>query len=234
MIIAEIGQNHMGNMGLARTLIDEAKEQGADIAKFQLYNSVALYGEHQEQELTRWQVSQLAKHCRDVGIEFMCSVFDIERIQWCEEVGVKRYKIASRSVGDDNLIKAVLATGKPVIMSIPYGQKFHSIAAKYAGYSMNYLYCIPEYPTKLERLHLVNVPFYPYTQFAKLQPHYFGLSDHTEGIIASKIALARGALAIEKHFRLNDNLVGPDYPHSITPSQLGELVRFAHIMDVVL
>ena len=125
-IIAEIGQNHNGNMELAKKLIQEAKRAGADVAKFQLYEARALFPKEGNEwfdyncktELSRTQIGMLAEECDKAGIEFMASVFDIERIQWLEDVGMKRYKIASRSIFETGLINAVAATGKPMIVSL--------------------------------------------------------------------------------------------------------------------
>src|ERR1700710_2367600 len=122
-IIAEIGQNHNGDMELAKKLIQEAKRAGADVAKFQLYEAHALFPREGNEwfdyncktELSRGQITMLAAECKKIGIEFMASVFDIERIQCLEDVGVKRYKIASRSIFETDLIHAVAATGKPML-----------------------------------------------------------------------------------------------------------------------
>ena len=89
-IIAEIGQNHNGDMGLAREMIFEAAAKGADCAKFQLYDAVALfpkegnpwYEYNLKTEISRSQVDQLAGWCEEANIEFMASVFDLERIDW--------------------------------------------------------------------------------------------------------------------------------------------------------
>jgi hypothetical protein len=69
-------------------------------------------------ELKRDDVARLADVCEAVGIEFMASVFDIERIAWLEAVGVRRYKLASRSINDTDLIRAVAATGTPILASL--------------------------------------------------------------------------------------------------------------------
>ena len=116
-IIAEIGQNHNGDMALARQLIRSAKENGADVAKFQLYDARALFPKEGNEwfdyncktELSHDQIRELADECRRAGIEFMASVFDVERIAWLEEVGVKRHKIASRSIHDVALIESLVA-----------------------------------------------------------------------------------------------------------------------------
>ena len=114
-IIAEIGQNHNGEMGLALELINKAKESGADVAKFQLYDARTLFSKENNEwfeyncktEISREQLSILADECKKINIEFMASVFDVERVGWTEEIGVRRYKIASRSINDKNLLRKI-------------------------------------------------------------------------------------------------------------------------------
>jgi len=222
-IIAEIGQNHNGDMGLARALIDAAKAGGAEVAKFQVYDAVALfpregnpwYDYNCKTELSRAQVEELARHCADAGIEFMASVFDAERVAWLEDVGVHRYKVASRSVKDRALIDALAATGKPLLVSLGMwdGPEFPVIDA--AG-GVEFLYCISKYPTPLEDLHLGSVDF----------SRHAGFSDHTLGITAAQVACVRGARILEKHFTIDKTMYGPDHSGSMTPDELAALVLF--------
>lgn len=222
-IIAEIGQNHNGDMDIACALIRAAKNAGADVAKFQVYHAPSLFKKEGNEwfdyncktELTRKQLEILAKECDQVGIEFMASVFDLERIQWLEELGVKRYKIASRSVHDQALIETLAATGKKIIVSLGMWDKagFPEITAE-AG--IDFLYCISKYPTSFSDLHLNSVDF----------SSYAGFSDHTIGITAAKVAMLRGARIIEKHFTLDKDMYGPDHSCSMTPLELQQLCTF--------
>ena len=123
-IIAEIGQNHNGDMGLARELICAAKENGADAVKFQVYDARALFPQENNPwydynlstELTRKDILNLAEFCSEQKIEFFASVFDTQRIAWLEEIHVKRYKVASRSIHDSGLIDALNSTGKQLLV----------------------------------------------------------------------------------------------------------------------
>src|SRR5256885_72006 len=128
-IIADVGQNHNGDIGQAVELIHVAKECGADVAKFQVYDARALFPPKEKNEwfdynckteLTRGQLQLLSKECDKEGIEFLASVFDVERIAWLEEVGVKRYKIASRSIHERELIIALGKTRKPLLVSLGF------------------------------------------------------------------------------------------------------------------
>lgn len=230
-IIAEIGQNHNGDMALAKKLIHQAKEAGADVAKFQLYEARALFPKEGNEwfdyncstELSRDQIKMLAQECDKAGIEFMASVFDIERIQWLEDVGMKRYKIASRSIFDTALIDAVAATGKPMIVSLGKWDRSGFPDIK-AGGGVHYLYCIAKYPPALSEVHLGKADF----------TRYAGFSDHTIGTAASIAAIARGARILEKHFTLDKNMYGPDHSGSATPQELAQMCAFRDDAEKIL
>lgn len=216
-IIAEIGQNHNGDMGLAVEMIHAAKENGADVVKFQLYNARKLfpvdnnpwYEYNCKTELSRGQVGMLAEESRKAGIEFMASVFDLSRVEWLEELGVRRHKVASRSIYDNQLIERLILTGKPLLVSLGMWNKdgFPEIRT---SANVDFLYCVSKYPTLLEDVKLGRVDFTKYS----------GFSDHTIGIAASVAALARGARIIEKHFTLDKTMYGPDHICSIMPGEL--------------
>lgn len=206
IIISEIGQNHCGDMNLAKRMVELAKQWGADAAKFQLYDSKFLYGEKQYTELTKDQAFMLFEHGKQVGIPVFFSVFDVERIKWCEEMGVQRYKLAYSQKDNKQLRDAIANTQKPCWIS-----------------GVN-LYCIPKYPALLEDLHFENVDFNV----------WLGFSDHTLNLDAAKIAMSRGARIIERHFTCGDPKRGVDAPWSMTPMELGELVKFKQSVEQAL
>ena len=223
-IIAEIGQNHNGDMLVAEKLIKTAMDSGADVAKFQLYDAKALFPPKSQNpwfeyncltELTKSDVYRLADYCSKVGIEFMASVFDLERIEWLEDVDIKRYKIASRSVSNKSLVQGLAATGKPIIVSLGMwvGDEFPKIDN--AG-SVDYLYCVSKYPTPLSELELTKVDF----------NRYDGFSDHSEGITAACASFVLGSRILEKHFTLDKSAVGPDHACSMTPKELKLIHNF--------
>ncbi|HOY68969.1 MAG TPA: N-acetylneuraminate synthase family protein [Candidatus Ozemobacteraceae bacterium] len=210
-------------MNLAVELIHAAKESGADAAKFQLYSAPALfpkegnpwYEYNCKTELSRDQVFLLANVCRKAGIEFLASAFDEERIGWLEEAGVRRHKVASRSIKDEKLLRAFAATGKPLLVSLGMwdGRDFPTIPTK--G-NVDFLYCVSLYPTPLEAVKLSTVDF----------SKYVGFSDHTVGIAAAMAAFSRGARIVEKHFTLDKKAYGPDHEGSMVPSELKSLDEF--------
>jgi len=230
VIIAEIGINHNGNMHLAHELIRQAAISGADIAKFQFYDPHKLFGPsgsfpdkaNLEHALTVQfgceQAKTLAQWCEEEGIEFMASVFDLERFQWVESLGVKRHKIASRAVRDEALCRQILRTGKETFVSLGFWEQTD---VPYMADNARYLYCVSKYPCEYSDLDLPE---------AFEESIYSGFSDHTIGIEASLVAVARGARIIEKHFTLNKGLPGPDHVCSVTPEELAELCRYARLM----
>ena len=219
-IIAEIHPQHGGDMGVAREMIREAKRNGADVAKFQLYDAAALLGPAWEYlELTREQVGRLKAWCDQEGIEFMASVFDTERLAWCDELDVARFKIASGTVTKDPaLCREVLDRGKETIVSLGHwqgpGKPFGDEAR------IHYLYCKANYPAFYEDMDDFPVGF----EAAGLA----GYSDHTLGLEVPLLAIARGARIIEKHMTLDKTQTkATEKAHvcSMTPGELAALRR---------
>ena len=154
-LIAEIGQNHNGDMSLAKELIHAANDSGADVAKFQVYEAKSLFPKEGNEwfeyncktELNSDQVFELSEECEKAGIEFMASVFDVMRIEWLERVGVKRYKIASRSIQDAALIGALVKTDKPLMVSLGMWKNKEFPVIK-TQQKLDFLYCVSKYPTE--------------------------------------------------------------------------------------
>jgi sialic acid synthase SpsE len=223
-IIAEIGQNFNGDVSLAKELIRLAKINGADVAKFQVYDAKSLFSKNNNEwydyncktELTKEHLEILKDECDNVGVEFMASVFDEERVEWLESLGIKRFKIASRSVHDVSLTNKILSTNKPIVVSLGMWNRDEFPEIKSSS-KVDFLYCISKYPTNLECLNFDNVDF---------KEKYSGFSDHTLGIVAPIVAMSRGAKIIEKHFTLDKNMYGPDHSCSMNPSELNELVIY--------
>jgi len=211
-IISEVGQNFCGDIDLAKKMILLSRDNGAGLVKFQLFDSMKLYGEPGHNELSFEQAKELFDFGRDNNIEVFFSVFDTNRVRWCEKIGVKRYKIAARWNKDELLRSAIISTNKPCYMSFEGG---------YAPVPSNWkkMWCVSKYPAQLSELHLP-------------EP-YFGYSDHTVGLSACKVAIARGMSPVEKHFCVDHN-TGVDAPWSMTPDELRELVEWEKTCQTAL
>ena len=233
LVIAEAGINHLGNLRVAKEMIDIAKIVGADIFKTQLYDVDSLfpdkkiisqgknwYEEVKKTQLTKRQVVGLAEYCQSLGLEFMASAFDLERLSWLGEIGVRRHKVASRMNQNREYLETVSRTGKEILLSC----RLNYLSPCVLPLSTKFLYCIPQYPAPLTEIHLQDVNF----------QHYAGFSDHTVGIDAAMVAISRGAQIIEKHFTLDTTLPGPDQICSATPLELKALVDFARKAEEIL
>ena len=224
MIIAECCTNWR-DLGEAKRLIEAAKECGAGLVKFQLYDAEADRGKPhyawvKAHELNLKQAETLFKYGEKIGIEIFFSVFAPQSVDWCEVIGVKRYKIASTFQRGPVELDAVIATRKPFILSIP-NETLSNISHKQLPglEGSGWLFCPPGYPPEGFRLPAFNNDSCPYD----------GFSDHTIGLDAAKIALARGAHLIEKHFVIEHNPDFPDDAWSMTPWELRELVRWEKV-----
>ena len=234
IIIAEIGINHNGNIHLAYELIKQAKVCGADIAKFQFYDPHKIFGKdgsHPDPEnleiALRLQFAyedacRLKELCDRVEIEFMASVFDMERLEWIRSFGVNRYKVASRSVQDGELCESMIKEGKETFVSLGF---WNEDGVPFTEDNVRYLYCVPKYPCDYSDILLPG---------SFNESKYDGLSDHTMGIETALIAAARGAAIIEKHFTLSKGFDGPDHTCSMTPDELRVLSQYARQIETAL
>ena len=200
MIVAECSQN-FHNFREAKHLLELARDNGADLVKFQLFDGVKLYGKKAPAELDFKQAQCLFNWGEHLGIEVFFSVFDVERVKWCEEIGVKRYKVASRMARVD-VIRVVKETGKLTLYSYGGLHVFSEFLEP-----KKVLYCVSEYPAQVS---FRGIDF---------RDRFQGFSDHTIGLDAAKIALARGAEIIEKHFCFRHDY-GADAEWSMTPEEL--------------
>jgi len=219
-IILEAGHNGNGNMRLNKLLIEEAKTCGADAIKFQLYDTDKIkkvwqsrYMELKMAELTFKDAKELKEYANKIGIEFMASAFDVERVGWLEKLGVKRHKLASRSIYNKELIKAMEKTGKPIIASLGMWKEKELPKIKNA----KFLHCVSEYPAYFNN---DNFP-------AKFGDIYNGFSDHSIGCYWAREAIKRGATIIEKHFTLSKELPGFNQKGSAEPAEAKDLITFA-------
>jgi len=218
LVCAEIGHNFNGNLRLAKLMIEEAKKCKADIAKFQLYDTDKIkkfyqsrYAELKFSELTKEDLKELKEHADKNNIEFMASAFDPERVQWLEDIGVVRHKLASRSIKDTELIKCMEKTKKPIIASLGdwEEQEFPEIK------KCQFLYCVSEYPATINT-----------QNFPEWFDKYSGFSDHTIGMDWAKKAIEKGATIIEKHFTLDRSLPGHNQDGSCNPTELKDFIQW--------
>lgn len=221
-IIAEAGINHCGSLDRALKMVEVAADAGANVIKFQSFTADKLgYDEKltaflKGVELSKDDHHKLKLKADKCKIEFMSTPFSAEWVDFLVRLGVKRLKISSGKVKDKAFVDYARATDLPLIIS--NGMCTPEELAAITTPRMTVLYCVSQYPTPLHKV--------DFRKMMALKNNYYnyGFSDHTQGIAASVIAAASGAVVIEKHFTLDRRLAGPDQICSIEPDELKQMV----------
>ncbi len=252
-IIAEIGNNHNGDLEIARKLLSKAKEVGVDAVKFQKKNIETAfskelldrpykssnsfgdtYREHKESlELNEEQLCLLKKLADSLDLVFFATPFDIESVDVLERVGVPLYKIASFHVNKLDLIEYICQKCKPILLSTGMSslEEIDAAVEMVRRYTEDFilLQCTSSYPTNHEDINLEVIH--------TLKNRYkslVGYSGHERGIAVSPGAVLLGACVIERHFTLDRTMKGPDHAASVEPNGMSLLVRRARNFYIAL
>lgn len=248
LIIAEAGVNHNGDFQTAKRLVDAAKDAGADYVKFQTFKSENLvskfakkadyqkknidslddsqYSMLKKLELTKEQHEKLVGYCKQKGIKFLSTAFDLESIDFLKNLNIGLWKIPSGEVTNYPYLRKIASFNELTILSTGMCDLKDVKDAMSVLTSMGLsrdkitiLHCTTEYPAPIKEVNL---------RAMQTMAKYFGVkvgySDHTEGIEIPIAAVAMGASVIEKHFTLDRNMKGPDHKASIEPNELKEMV----------
>ena len=244
-VIAEVGQNHNGELDTAREFIRIFAFEGADAIKFQTrnnaylfsqdaydvpYNSenafAASYGEHREKlELKPEWLPILKADCDKHGVKFMSTPFDEPSLELLDEIGVDILKIASFDLGNLPFIHRIASLGRPVVMSVG-GGKIEQIRSSVEVLLNHHdevaiLHCVSEYPTEYSRLGLSNIQ----TLIAEFPDCVIGSSDHFNGTLSGPVAYLQGARVFEKHVTLNRAWKGTDHSFALEREGFRKFVR---------
>ncbi|MBS6559184.1 MAG: N-acetylneuraminate synthase [Clostridiales bacterium] len=257
-IVAEIGCNHNGSVNLAKEMMKEAKEAGADAVKFQSFvpeNLVSRYApkaEYQKKNdgngsqldmlkklaLTEKEYLKLVEYAQSLEIQIFSTPFDFESFSFLQRIGQNIWKVPSGEITNLPYLQQVaaiecqnkqiiLSTGMSTVAEVTYAI---NILKQSQNTSFTVLHCNTQYPTEPEDMNLRAM-----NKLKELAPDWnVGLSDHSEGIIASLVAVGMGAKFIEKHFTLDKNMPGPDHKASITPNELRQLCAGIHKAERML
>jgi N-acetylneuraminate synthase/N,N'-diacetyllegionaminate synthase len=200
-IIVDLFNQHSGNLTELKRLALSAFLNGADAAKIQILNSQRIWGDDTRKymEMTFGQVKEFKDYCDQIGVEFLATVFDEEKLEWLDELNVKSYKIASvTALKDKELCERILNKNKPTVVSL--GMYTPDVFPFGFNNNIKYLHCISKYPTFLYDKELKTMP----KSFTK-SDGYYGYSDHSVGMAAATMAYFRGANVLEKHYTHNIN-----------------------------
>ena len=240
-IIAEAGVNHEGQMDIAKKLVDEAKEGGADAIKFQTYkastlaskDSPAYWDTSQEPTTSQYELfkkhesfwvdemAELKAYCDKVGIEFISTPFDIESADFLNDM-MDVYKISSSDLTNKPFIEHICGYGKPIILSTGASHLYEIQEAvswiEKHGNPLALLHCVLNYPTPDKNANLGMIIGLKRAFPDKI----IGYSDHTlpKDMKVCEIATLLGAVIIEKHFTYDKTLPGNDHYHAMDKEDL--------------
>jgi sialic acid synthase len=244
-VIAEVGQNHNGDLELAREYVRIFAQEGADAVKFQTRNNKYLfsndayeapydsensfaetYGAHREiLELRPEWLLILKEDCIKYGVKFMSTPFDEPSLDLLKSIDVDIIKIASFDLGNLPFIHRIAALGKPVVMSVG-GGKIEQIRSSVDVLLSHHdevaiLHCVSEYPCEYNRLGLDNIE-YLIKEFPRC---VIGSSDHFNGTLSGPVAYLKGARVFEKHVTLNRASKGTDHSFALEREGFRKFVR---------
>lgn len=244
-VIAEVGQNHQGDLDKAREYIRIFAFEGADAVKFQTRNNKYLfsqdayeasydsenafaetYGAHREHlELKPEWLPILKEDCIKYGVKFMSTPFDEPSLELLKQIDVDILKIASFDLGNLPFIHRIARMGKPVVMSVG-GGKIDQIRSSIEVLLKHHdevaiLHCVSEYPCEYNRLGLDNIE----RLIAEFPKCTIGSSDHFNGTLSGPVAYLKGARVFEKHVTLNRSWKGTDHSFALEPEGFRKFVR---------
>lgn len=244
-IIAEMSANHGGDLDNALEIVRQAAKAGADCVKIQTYTADSmtidcdsedfqihgglwdgykLYDLYSEAGTPyEWQ-GRIKEECEKCGIDFLSTPFDIDAVNFLEDLGCEAFKIASFELVDIPLIEYAASKGKPMIIScgmssIKEIQDAIEACKRVGNDRLVLLKCCSEYPANWDDMHLANI-----LDMREKNNLPVGLSDHSEGSIAAVVGVSLGASVIEKHVKLS-GVESADTEFSMSMEEFGSMVK---------
>jgi N-acetylneuraminate synthase len=249
-IIAELGSNHNGNMELAKKLITEAKQSGADCVKFQSWSKDTIFSSKTYQDnyfiaddyrnrtdhtlasivdaysISEDELLQMKAFADGLGIDCTSTPFSKKEVDFLtEKMQTPFIKIASMDLNNYPFLDYVARKGKPMVISTGLSELYEIDKAirtiENAGNrQIVILHCVSIYPPKDDQVNLNNID-----TLRTLYPEYpIGFSDHTLGVSVPIASAVKGVCLIEKHFTLDKNMEGWDHKVSATPDEMALIV----------
>ena len=250
-IIAEIGINHNGDLGIAKEMIKAAAHAGADAVKFQKRTPEVCTPLEQQKQMreTPWgyisyldyrykvefdqeAYTEIDRHCRDLGIDWMVSVWDEPSVDFMGQFETPAYKVPSASLTDLALLKYARKTGKPIIISTGMStmDEIHRGVDAAGLENLMIMHCTSAYPCDPEELNLRMVE----TLRREFPNTPIGYSGHEVGLVPSAVPVALGACAVERHFTLDRAMWGSDQAASVEPGGFEKLVKYIRVTEAGL
>lgn len=248
--VAEIGINHNGELETAKELIESAVAAGCDAVKFQKRNpdqsvpgsqrdvmretpwGVMSYIDYRRRiELSESDFASIDSFCKERGILWFASCWDVDSLELISGFGPPCYKIASAGLTGDELLKAHREKGYPLIMSTGMStldQIDHAVEVL-GGEELILLHTVSTYPARLKDLNLKMI-----TSLRERYQVPVGYSGHEVGLYTTLAAVVLGANVVERHITLDRSMWGTDQAASVEPQGLARLVRDIRAVELAL
>lgn len=238
--IAEAGLNHNGDIKIAKKLIEEANDSGADAIKFQTYKtenfitqSNPYFKFFKKVELSYEEFGEIKDYAKKVGITFFSTPFDTESVDYLDKIGVPCFKVASSDITNMPLIRHIAKKKKPMIISTGSStlQEIQDSIhwCTFEGNSrIALLHCVANYPALPEESNLLSI-----NTLKDIFHMPIGYSDNGDLILVDIVAISLGASIIEKHFTLDKKMKGPDHSFSIQPRDLKKLIHETRLIEKI-
>ena len=241
-IIAEVGQLHDGKIKVAHNIIKKLAKSKVDAIKFQTHyaeeestlkepwrikfskKDKTRYDYWKRMEFSPKQWMELKKHCEKYNIEFLSSPFSKKAVDVLNLIGAKYFKLPSGEINNPFLIKELIKSKKPVLVSTGMSdfKEIDKIIKLFKQKKIKFclLQCTSKYPCAAKDLGLNNIEI-----FNKKYKCLTGLSDHSGNLFSSLAAISLNAKFIEVHVTYSKNHFSPDSSSSLTFQEIGELVK---------
>lgn len=250
-VIAEIGINHNGDLETAKRMIEAAVHSGADAVKFQKRTPEVCTPPEQQTQMreTPWgyisyldyrykvefgkeEYGQIDKLCKQLGIDWMVSVWDEPSVDFMEQFDTPAYKVPSASLTDLSLLQYARKTGKPIIISTGMSTmgEINSGASTVGLDNLVIMHCTSAYPCEPEELNLRMIQ----TLRNTFPNNPIGYSGHEVGLVPSAVAVALGACVVERHFTLDRAMWGSDQAASVEPGGFEKLIKYIRVTEAGL
>lgn len=247
-VIAEIGLNHNGDVEIAKRLMDVAARSGANAVKFQKRTPEIATPPHMRDtprdtpwgtmtyleyryrvEFDREQYVELGDYATMRGLHWFASPWDVPSVAFLEDLGVVAHKVASASVTDHELLSALAATGKPIILSTGMStiDEIDDAVSHFDRAGLIMLHATSTYPMPPEEANLRTIE----TLGRRYAEVPIGYSGHERGLQISLAAVALGAAVVERHITLDRTMWGSDHAASLEPQGFEHLVRDIRVIE---
>jgi len=249
-IIAEVGINHNGDIGIAKRLIDVAVESHCDAVKFQKRTpelcvpetqkgimretpwGIMSYMEYRQKlEFGRGEYEEIDRYCKERGIQWFASSWDLKSLEFMETFHPPCHKVSSALLTNSDFLRACVATGRPIILSTGMSTMEQIRTAVNLLNKDNLLiaHCTSTYPSPLTQLNLRMI-----SELEKTFKSLVGYSGHEVGLSPSYAAVILGAKSIERHITLDRAMWGSDQAASVEPGGLKRLVDNIRDLEIAL